>query len=616
MIKNIKESKIVIPAFIILLFSYFIIFQGFFPNSQGRLGHDYYYFFSRLIAGFYWFKTNGLTALPYFTPALCAGNVFYTDPQNLYFSLPQFLTFAMNPLDAVRITFFTFAATGLIGTYLLMRKVFLCGVYASLLAAAFFLFNGFYAYRIIIGHLTYHGFMLIPLISFFLLWNKKATNIRFISDIAYSLLSALLFSYILYSGGVHIIIPGILTIIAGALIYGIYGEADNLKPLILRAFLFLLFTFSFSFSKISACLHTITNLPRSGYPIAVFEFKDALIVLFKSLFFKAVEWEEIEALISNTSIPLSRHEFEFGVTPLVLILIIIGAVNFFFKYKKNNNLKENDNRKLYAIILVFIFLIPLCLNTYIPGLYDLFKTIPIIKNSVTLVRWYSFYILPVILLGVIGADRLKISNKLKFCSAFIFISIIIIANGVSDKSYYHNQNFIPSRALRVYDYAAQNNYIPPIKHASDQIRTKHNTLKGDDILIGFGVSNIECYEALFGYKHEFFPQKNKLYPASIYALKEGYFNMTNPACYTFPNANSCKPGDNFTVYQHKELRNFASYKPFKFKLPIIQKIANKISFISLSWAILFLMYFAGELILTGYKKKGNARERSENKSLN
>ncbi len=124
-------------------------------------------------------------------------------------------------------------------------------------------------------------------------------------------------------------------------------------------------------------------------------------------------------------------------------------------------------------------------------------------------------------------------------------------------------------------------------------------------MIGFGVSNIECYEALFGYRHEFFPQKDELYSGSIYKLKNGYFNMTNPACYTFPKENLCKQGDNFRLNQKKELENFASYKPFKFKLPIIQKIANKISFISLSCAILFLIYFAIKLILTDYKKRRN-----------
>jgi hypothetical protein len=36
-----------------------------------------------------------------------------------------------------------------------------------------FLFNGFYAYRIIIGHLTFHPIMLVPWLAFVLLPGRR-----------------------------------------------------------------------------------------------------------------------------------------------------------------------------------------------------------------------------------------------------------------------------------------------------------------------------------------------------------------------------------------------------------------------------------------------------------
>ena len=147
----------------------YYIFSRYLPTEFGTLGHDYSYFMPRLLLGYYWFQQNGLWAVPWFTPGLCGGLPFYANPQSLYYSLPQFATFFTDPLTAVRTTFLLFGALGYAGSYLLLRRVLGLGVPAALFGAVVFAFNGFFAHRLLIGHLTFHSFMLVPWAAFWLL---------------------------------------------------------------------------------------------------------------------------------------------------------------------------------------------------------------------------------------------------------------------------------------------------------------------------------------------------------------------------------------------------------------------------------------------------------------
>ena len=40
------------------------IFAPFYPNLQGKLGHDYALFLPKLLDGYFWYRANGLLAVP------------------------------------------------------------------------------------------------------------------------------------------------------------------------------------------------------------------------------------------------------------------------------------------------------------------------------------------------------------------------------------------------------------------------------------------------------------------------------------------------------------------------------------------------------------------------
>ena len=207
-----KNNLILFTAGILLLIVYYIIFGQFFPNKHEHTGHDYSYYLPALLDGYFWYITNGLLEIPWFTPSFCGGSLNYININSGYYTVPQFITFFYDPLTAVRFTFILFACVGFIGFYLLLHRTFFVSRVVSFLGAGLFLFNGFYAHRMSIGHLFIHPFMLLPLVTFALLRSlpeeKNVLYWRFIFDLV---ICAFLFAYMVQSGFSSCMIPGIIS---------------------------------------------------------------------------------------------------------------------------------------------------------------------------------------------------------------------------------------------------------------------------------------------------------------------------------------------------------------------------------------------------------------------
>ena len=108
----------------LLLGLHYLIFSQFLPNRVGGLGNDYGMFLPALLDGYFWYEANGLLTVPWFTASFCGGLPKFPNPQALYFSVPQFLVFVVDPLQGVRLTLLLFGFVGLAGTYALLRRAF------------------------------------------------------------------------------------------------------------------------------------------------------------------------------------------------------------------------------------------------------------------------------------------------------------------------------------------------------------------------------------------------------------------------------------------------------------------------------------------------------------
>lgn len=592
--KNERRIIFALAIYQVALMLFFAVhFSQYFPNRNGALGHDYAYFFPHLLDGYYWFLGNGVFKIPWFSPAFCGGLPQFANPQNMFYSVPQFLTFAVGPLFGVFITVVIFGWLGYIGLYLLLRNIFTINRSASALAATLFLMNGFFFNRMVIGHLAFHAFMLTPLLCYFLLAlpnPERQSNIHRWTDFCfYSVMASMLWAYMFYSGMLVILIQVIFCVLAVAFIYGF------LKGSLRSFFTQLMFSGGISLAICAARLIPtmafLNNFPRDQYKLPGTGFLEGIELFFRSLFLPGA-WSFSMDIIHNFQWIPQLHDYDYNMTPIPLVLIIMGIV-FFISKRKYKNLKEIGAIKwVYGALLIFILIIPYIFNLYSPWWHDILKSLPVMKNSSTMIRWYIIYILPILITMAVIIERIDLLKKYSMLIFIVGLATVITLNVYKPSKFYHDQNYKPGNIIHAYYDHSEQRLHPVINKVGVFINQEGKCIMTGfaNDMIAFGASQMLCYESIFGYRLENFPRKT-LEPGSITNEKEGILNLKNPVCYVYPTENNCSPGDHFTSNQKNEMLSFASYHDYNFNIPIKQKIANWISPIVLFLCFLYLLVY-------------------------
>jgi hypothetical protein len=589
-----KKGRIIFvlayQAAVMLFFS--IYFSRYFPNRHAALGHDYSYFFPNLLDGYYWFLENGIFRIPWFSPAFCGGVPAFPNPQNIFYSFPQFLTFAVGPLFGVFLTVIIFAWFGYIGVYLLVHKIFAVNRLISSLAATIFLMNGFFFNRMVIGHLAFHAFMLVPLICFFLLipikdqWPRTR---RLAAFLCFSVVSGLIWSYMFYSGMTAIMIPVILGVLAiGCLDVYLKGNSRSFWD---RFVLSGLLSLAISSVKLLPGLAYLNNFPRNNYKIPGTHVVDGIELILRSLMLPGT-WSFSPGIIRNYQWTPQIHEYDYNVTPFPFILIVIGII-YFFHDKKWIGLKNRTLMQwLHAVLFIIILGIPYALNLFAPWWHDMLKLLPVIKNSSTMIRWLIIYILPILVVMALLINRTEAMRKISSLIFVVGVATVIIINVSQPSGYYQDQNYKPGNILDAYYNQRAHGGHPRINNVF-----VFTDIDGNPRKMGFGndaiaikASQMLCYEPIFGYRLEQYPLKS-LEPGSITIQKEGVLNLKNPVCYVYPAENNCSPGDHFTMTQTDDMLKLAAYHRYKFNVPIKHGIAVLISSITLILSIFYLFIY-------------------------
>jgi hypothetical protein len=587
-----------VPAFIknnlILIVSIFIFgiflyaYLGFFGSTQETIGDDYQQQLPNLLAGYYWYSDNSIFSIPWFSPAQCGGVPFYADPGHGLISLPTLLTAFVHPLSAIKITFILFALAGFVGFYFLLLKFKVSKVLA-LAGATLFLFNGFYIYRMVIGH-PFHAFMLAPLL-YLLLLGKNQPLLRII-------FSGLILAYMFHSAMINILPPVILAFFVVLTIFALTNKLD--KYIWLRFLGATTLGILLSISKLVASILFLKHFPRDLYQLPGFvSFQDTVVIALKSIFLRS-PFELANELLVNNPFYLQQHEFEFGVTPLPAILILTATIFVIYSHIKKRSITIDSKSVLLSVTLLILFIIPLAFNFFSPSWNDFLKGIPIIGQSSSLLRWFAMYIPVTIILAILSAETLSRNfiNKVVL-AGFIIVFTIAYQAGAYNK-FYSSQHYNPQKITEAYNSAKTKKEIPTI--------TGIGVYTNDEGVIGFpvgrndvltqGASQLACYNAIFGYFNEDFP-RGALDPGETLVIKDSFFNVKNPACYLYPKENNCLPGDHFREDERDKVTAFLRYESFDFQKSRIQKIADYINVI----AILALLSYIVYLFTKYYKRK-------------
>jgi hypothetical protein len=578
-----------------------IIFLKFFPNTQGLLGGDYEAFLPYFIFGKIWFKNNLLT-IPWFTPSFCCGTPFYADPQTMFYSIQQIFFILFEPIFALKLMFTYFSFIAYLGMFFLLKRSFNFSKYASLLGSTIFIFNGFFIYRAIVGHVAYLNFILIPFYCFFLFESITNKN-KYLKSISLSI-SALIFASFFYSGSGPIM-PLILSVIV-VVVFFFYLKTCSLN--IIKSFFLSIFLGLFiSSSKISASLFFLDNFKRQNPPLIFTNIVDYLFVVFNSLFI----FPDIKLFNQTASSTLGIHEIEYGVTIVPLIALFI-----FFFIKKNYAFFK-DLKILFLVS--FIIILPIIFNTNIFFLQKIIAKVPILNSTWVQIRWSAFYIIPLIFLTVFILDSFKYLKRTKI---YIFLLIIIFQNIVYNKLYYHNQFYDPKNMINF----SENINISGINEKINYdirgigfLKTNEKIYRGiRNDLFSMNLSSVYCYQPMFGYSLENFPFEkltvnkevdfNNGLSVTIGDLKlapkdnknNNVINFLNPSCFLFPKENNCNPGDLFNAQDNDNFKNFINYKPIKFNKNSVQIFFD---YLSLFIFILLNIFIITNLVL--YFRRSN-----------
>ncbi|MDH5755324.1 MAG: hypothetical protein OEZ55_01480 [Nitrospinota bacterium] len=610
----VKDAAVFVLTATVSLLFYDIVYGGFYPNLHGRLGMDYTYFLPRLLDGYYWYSINGLWETPWFTPSFCGGLPFFGNPQSMYHSVPQVLTIFVDPVNSVYYTILFFAFAGFCGFYLLLKDVFLVNRPLAYLGAALFMFNGFYAHRMIVGHFAFHAYQLLPLACYYLLRPLPepghGRKRRYVLD---SAAAAWVFAIMIYSGMLELGLPvGAAVTLIGAL-YGIYtGKTREFWGRFVLSWIIALILGA---ARLSATLAFMAQFQRDYYdlPAGIASPLKVVWLIVQILYV----WPEkmlmygAHFMIGSKKLVYGVHYYEYSVTIVPLLLLIPAGWVLARDLAQG---KIHGARKLSVAlnIGVIVFIISLIMSLLYsfdnPMFGRVMKSIPIIKSYTNFVCWVSALVPIAILAPIVLFHRLRLAGVALWAVMAVCLTIAAAQIWAYDRNSYNDQHYNFDKIIAAYDRVKSGNTNPSIDRIVDQSAADWGhvmngvPLGGDDGLVE-KASPMICYEPIFGYSLFRYPA-GRIKVGSAMDESDGFFNLKNPACYAYPSENVCRPGDHFRVDQQEMAERFRSYKPIDFQMPLRQKVANWISLAGLVTTILFLFYYINNLIfpIKGWRK--------------
>ena len=602
MIKNLKNNSF----FLILSFSVLIIhqfiFQQFFPNFKGLVGHDYQQFIPNFIFGKIWFQNNFLS-VPWFSPSFCCGIPFFADPQSMYYSIPQIIFLIFNPILSLKIIFFILSGFSYVGMFLLVKKNFKFNHYTSLLCASLFLFNGFFVYRAIAGHAAYLSYIFIPLYCFFLIQSLEDKLNK--SGYIYLVLSAIVFANFFHSGSGPIILIIFISILSVLLLY---AHVANSFTVFFKFALSLILGTLISLSKITASLFFLSNFPRH-YPATEFNsFASFIKTFFLSLFFNPNQKHFNDSV--ESMFPFGVHEMDYSVSLVPIIL-------FFFFLVDRKSLKLNYYNIRFLFFLLIVFLIPILLNVNFLNQFQIIAKIPILNSTWVQFRWMLIYILPIIIISGLIVENLKINFQQKKYLVVILVSILLIQNLIKDNSWHFEDQRYSIKNVMDFSIKLKQKINPEIIGPAillDKSGSPKKVNNKNDMFF-FSYSPLLCYQPIFGYgleklntKQITFNSKQShqddslMYYSNKFEERDGHFMFFNPSCFLYPKENNCLPGDTFKISEQEQLIQFANYQKFKFKQNKIQIFSNYVSIFTFLLSLLYLIYRL-TIFIFSFKKK-------------
>ena len=550
-----------IGALGLFLLVYIVLFHVNYPS----VGHDYSVYFTLISEGMWYFFHGGIRVARY-SVHHCGGSILYGNPLDMYYSLPQFLSFVVDPWSAIQISTMIALILGYWGWYLVGERVLHLAVEWSHLLALVIVANGYYFIHLLAGHYTYHGLPLIGLLVYCLL-DPGHRSIK--KEFLYAIMFAVLATLLLYAGNwmvLFLFILGFPFVIFPLLILG-GGRMHQLWQLLIRTFLFGSVSILLCASKLIAIGSYLRAYPRL---VGMERIDSGVSVL--GYIIKAF-WLIPQRSSAFVGVPAELHEKSSVLSPIVLIGLILSLLLL----KKNYRSFRGNWMWVISSFLFGIFFI-ISMIQFVGGrgiLIESLDTLPIFSSQRIITRYIYIFSLLVSVVGIWCLARLvrlyvpRIS--LFVVSAGSVVTIIGLAG-----AYYP----VLTEVRLSTDLGESRLAIKSIDYAQSVTTVESST--------NYMERTVQpCYDPIITSANN--PQ-NILHIGPTDDIENGYFNLMNPACYQYPEENNCKPGDRISVRDRENFENFRRGLPVSWRVSMPQFIADRLTLLSVC-AVVFVGIF-------------------------
>ncbi|HQQ61974.1 MAG TPA: hypothetical protein PLF22_00215 [Pseudomonadales bacterium] len=604
--------------FLLLLAGIANIYRHFFPNTNGLLGHDFSHAHPALLDGVAWFWSNNLLDVPWFTPSFCGGQPFFSDPQSFYYSPLQIIALLVPPTSASFLTMLLSCSLGYASFYVLMRKVFLFSINASIIAGTLAMMNTFIPDRFIVGEMGYQLFPLTGFVAYALL-SKSAWNPVCRAHASNIVWAGISIALMLQGGLTTLMLPAAFGVLALAIVARLTQRGANMRVFFYRSFLATLLAFCLCASKIAASTSFMGNFPRDMYALPGFSnIFHAIFFPLLSLFFSSMSVSALASThLKNAQWAVFPHEwaYQFGV---VFLALLLAAAVVELSLKKNRPVSIPLSLPIWKklilwLALIIILALPAALLWYEPGWNTFLKHIPLIKSTSFPFRWIIIFIPVCCWAGARAWHSIEQhiqDKKVQVLSLLIFGICTILEAGSRDFSYYTTpsiQFYDPHWIDEAWKMARTGNLAPITQLTNDDSEPAYQG-RNDSIVLG--KSFIECYNPAYGYRLETLPVGRLRTDESIYSARDEHLNIKNPACLVWPTENHCMViGDEYLSTAIDEVKKFSARHPVNFEISFRQKYAN---LVTISSIIFCGIYFVLSLVLAAAAVSSRCKNNTKN----
>lgn len=573
-----KKSALIFVLCVVNILAIGAFILWYCSRSYPMIGHDNRLFMPYMIDSYLHQKINGLT-IQWYTPSFAGGRPVYPNPQDLQFSLPQFLIGIVNPWIANLSSIMIYVIIGFIATYYFLKKLLGLHSLASILGAIFFTANGFYFNHMAAGHVTFQAFPLFAVIMIII------THPRLPGWLG-GLLLSLVLTILVYSG-IHDISFFILTgLICLPTLYLIKPSLLNGKRLLVIALWGGILTFLLCGSKIWAAYSFMRFFPRlaqdqystnwlTGPVGMIFQLIGTMTMAPVYALIERNTSSFVLDLIQKTGSPYRFWELDMSLSPALLLLMGGEAIAFLFRRPK---IKTPIVKKHLAAEICLIIAVWLVIEfTLAKGLiYSRIQDFPILESLRVNVRYTCAFIFPLAMVGAVIFNKwiMNWKSQTKIWMFFILLNSIAIASLLSYRW------ILPK-------YQELSCDVRPILATYEQIRYEGETFPIEnvipdanpwDVFQENATSLIDPYntflKSLSGYREA-------LHEGSVYDVNDGYYNIINPTGYVFPEVNNSMLFERISVAEEDKFLDFINRRQPKWKLPVIQQILDWSSLITL-----------------------------------